>query len=132
MPQFLAHGTTAGAADIGTYVQQNFPTQCVTDSHCDDENACNGAETCGPSGCVPGVFAGCDVGCDQDCDVDLADFAILQRCFTGPTGPGPVTYPTGCDCYDYDADGDVDGADYTAFLALLSGADIPAAGCDLP
>jgi len=132
MPQYLAFGTNQGAADIGTYVQQNFPTQCFLNSHCDDGNACNGSETCQASGCVPGVFAGCDVGCDQDCDVDLADFAIFQRCHTGSVGPGPAAYPPGCDCYDYDADGDVDALDFAVFSGLISGTDVPAPGCAAP
>jgi len=129
MPQYLAFGTTRGAVDIGAYVQQNFPVLCFLDSHCADGNACNGDETCGASGCAPGVYPGCAVSCDDDCDLDLGDFALLQRCYTGP---GPAVYPPGCACYDRDTDGDIDAADHAAFIMTLSGADVPAAGCEAP
>ena len=66
---------------------------------------------------------------DGDCDVDLADFAQVQRCFTGNVGTGPVVYATGCGCLDSDADGDVDGADYDAFASELYGPGDTAPGC---
>jgi cysteine-rich repeat protein len=132
MPDYLTRGPTVEVAEMGAYIQQNFPTQCFLDSQCDDGRACNGMETCGPAGCEPGVFTGCDVGCDQDCDIDLADFAFFQRCHTGDIGSGAPVYPPGCDCLDYDGDGDVDTTDHAEFLARISGADVPAAGCALP
>jgi hypothetical protein len=49
---------------------------------------------------------------DVDGDVDLADYAHLAPCVTGP-GDGPP--PAGCDVFDFDADGDVDLRDYQDF-----------------
>jgi len=55
---------------------------------------------------------------DTDCDVDLADFGIFQRCFTGPDGA-----PIGPDCrmLDFDGDEDVDLDDYAQFHAAITG-----------
>ncbi|MCB9850178.1 MAG: PQQ-dependent sugar dehydrogenase [Phycisphaerales bacterium] len=132
MPNYVSRGTTQDVADIGAYIQHNFPTLCTTDSQCDDGRSCNGMETCGTNGCEPGVYTGCDVGCDFDCDIDLADFAVFQRCYTGDVGTGTPIYPPGCDCLDYDGDGDVDHNDHAEFLNRFSGADVPAAGCPVP
>ncbi len=55
---------------------------------------------------------------NADSEVDLLDFACLQRCFSGAIGPvTPFTYASSCRCLDADEDGDIDLADYTAFLA---------------
>ncbi|MCK4659210.1 MAG: hypothetical protein KAV82_06770 [Phycisphaerae bacterium] len=55
---------------------------------------------------------------DEDGDVDLVDFAILQRCFTG-AGGGP--YQPGCSAYDVDTDGDVDHEDLFEFIRVFGG-----------
>lgn len=53
-------------------------------------------------------------GCDQFADfdgkggVDLRDFAAFQNCFTGRV----ADLVPGCNCGDYDADGDIDLTDY--------------------
>ena len=54
---------------------------------------------------------------DADCngDVDLADFAGLQRCFTGPDA---LWIGEACEAVDIDFDGDVDGEDYAAWREM--------------
>ncbi len=54
---------------------------------------------------------------DGDGDVDLADFATLAVCFSGP---GPASPPAGCSpeefaTCDLDGDGDVDLSDFSTF-----------------
>lgn len=61
---------------------------------------------------------------DQDGDVDLADFAVFQLCFNGPTRPYPYT---GCVASDYDVDGDVDLGDFSVFLSCFNGPTRPPA-----
>ncbi len=61
---------------------------------------------------------------DADGDVDLADFGLLQACYSG----SGVAYPTGCAKADFDGDNDVDQTDFTQFKACLGGADRPP-GC---
>ena len=57
-----------------------------------------------------------DTNFDQQ--VDLADFAFLQRCYTGPDGPD---FDLDCWRIDFDTDDDVDADDYAQFLTLLTG-----------
>lgn len=54
---------------------------------------------------------------DRDGDVDLADWAVLQRCFTGSSGQVP------CECERVDVlpDGRVDGADHRFMLEDWTG-----------
>ncbi len=56
---------------------------------------------------------------DGDIDVDLADFALLQRCFTGSDVAflGDV-----CELVDLDRDNDVDSADFDEFQNRVTGA----------
>ncbi len=50
MPSWLAGGgTNQGVADIGRYVQLNFPVDCVQDAQCDDAIACTG-DSCDAAG----------------------------------------------------------------------------------
>lgn len=50
MQGWLANGgTNQGAADIGKYAQQSFPTECVDDSQCSDNVACT-ADSCDATG----------------------------------------------------------------------------------
>jgi len=63
---------------------------------------------------------------DGNARVDMFDFFEVQTCFTGPVGPiEPPAYPLEparrCGVYDFDDDGDVDGADYAAFRSVISG-----------
>jgi len=53
---------------------------------------------------------------DLSATVDLFDVASFFTCFTG-AGNGPVA--AGCECGDYDADGDSDLVDFAALKALL-------------
>lgn len=55
---------------------------------------------------------------DADGDYDLADFAALQRCFTG-ADQGPAG--AGCEAFTYDGDDDVDVADFVVFAEDFSG-----------
>ncbi|HRX85524.1 MAG TPA: hypothetical protein P5572_10945 [Phycisphaerae bacterium] len=55
--------------------------------------------------------------CDADADLDLADFGVLQACYSGPGGG----VGSGCACADVDADGDVDLADFRLINEFLSG-----------
>ena len=48
---------------------------------------------------------------DNDGDVDLADFAVLQHCFTGSGGG----VPSGCAVANLDGDADIDLSDYELF-----------------
>lgn len=54
---------------------------------------------------------------DGDGDIDLLDYAILQRCFTGPNG---VVNP-GCEPGDRDGDGHVDLPDFAVFPNAATG-----------
>ena len=55
-----------------------------------------------------------------DARVDLADFALLQTCFTGADAPGGFD-ATLCGCLDRDEDNDIDGDDLEPFEACLAG-----------
>ncbi len=66
-----------------------------------------------PNICVCDSFGDFDVSTN----VDLVDVASFLTCFTG-AGTGPVA--PGCECADYDADGDADLDDFAVFNALLS------------
>ena len=56
---------------------------------------------------------------DHNCDLstDLIDVAAWEACMTGPDD-GPCT--TGCEAFDFEADQDVDLADYAVFEALFT------------
>jgi hypothetical protein len=55
---------------------------------------------------------------DDDGDVDLADFAALPACLTGPDG-GPL--PAGCVVFDFDLDEDCDFVDIAAYQRAFTG-----------
>jgi hypothetical protein len=48
--------------------ESGFCSQCLTDDHCNDGNACNGEETCTENVCSGGVPIDCDDGID--CTID--------------------------------------------------------------
>lgn len=100
---------------------------------CDEKGACSETEqsactgygkkwdgpnkTCGVVQCFPYPFA----DADTDGDVDQADFAVFQRCYTGPTGGVPD------ECKVWDRDGDQGGigtGDFTAFSSCWSGPNV--------
>ncbi len=59
---------------------------------------------------------------DEDGDVDLVDYGMFQRCYSGPgLEPAP-----GCDAADFDGDDDVDPDDFGIYQACVTGADVPA------
>lgn len=64
-----------------------------------------GSVTIEAMGPVPG-------DCDGDGDVDLDDFIDLDGCLAGPNGG----LGAGCDCFDFDASGDVTLLDYAQFM----------------
>ncbi len=57
---------------------------------------------------------------DYDCNrlVDMLDFEQSLACYTGPDG-GP--YPSGCEAFDADADGDVDWSDFATIQLAFTG-----------
>jgi hypothetical protein len=64
---------------------------------------------------------------DGDCDADLADYALLQSCFSGGGA-----YPASCACFDADLDGDIDLADVALLESGWSGPAEAVNGCVLP
>ena len=91
-----------------------------------------------------GIYRGNDTPCetaiccndpfadvDLDRDVDVSDFALLQRCLTGPN-PGLADFdPIACGCLDHDNDLDVDTDDMLAFFRCTSGPSLTVdEGCD--
>ncbi|MBN1510411.1 MAG: hypothetical protein JXB13_00210, partial [Phycisphaerae bacterium] len=54
---------------------------------------------------------------DGDGLIDLADFAAMPECLTGPDA-GPVL--AGCEAFDFDADTDVDVADFAVFQEAMT------------
>lgn len=55
--------------------------------------------------------------CDGDSDVDLADFAEMESCLSGPGGGQAV----GCECFDFDDDADIDLQDFADFQVNFTG-----------
>lgn len=58
---------------------------------------------------------------DDDGDCDQADFAVFQKCLSGPYNP----YPAGCAPASLDGDIDVDEADFNLFLPCMNGPNQP-------
>ncbi len=89
---------------------------CGRDSYCCDgewDNICaNIARANCPNICVCDSFGDFDVSAT----LDLVDVASLLTCFTG-AGNSPVA--PGCECADYDGDGDADLNDFAVFHGLL-------------
>jgi hypothetical protein len=83
--------------------------------------------------CSPPPFA----DTDKDGDVDMDDFGVFQRCYTGrkEDGAPPIPLnPAYCACLDRgdddfdtqpDSDGDIDPVDLNAFTNCFTGASIP-------
>ncbi|MFH1110576.1 MAG: carboxypeptidase regulatory-like domain-containing protein [Planctomycetota bacterium] len=57
---------------------------------------------------------------DGDGDIDLSDFAMFQRCYTGDASATPHVE---CVLSLFDADADIDGVDFAAFLPCMGGPD---------
>ncbi len=53
----------------------------------------------------------------DDGDVDLADYAELPACLSGPLGG----LGTGCDIFDFEPDGNVDLLDFAEFQLAFTG-----------
>ena len=56
--------------------------------------------------------------CNSDGWVDLIDYDDFDACLSGPDGGLPVT---GCNCFDRDADNDVDLSDVFQFQSAFTG-----------
>ena len=64
---------------------------------------------------------------DGDGDIDLYDFAMFQRCYTGDAS---ATSHVECVLSLFDADADIDGVDFAALLPCMGGPDAaPGASC---
>jgi hypothetical protein len=63
---------------------------------------------------------------DRDGDVDHQDFAVFQRCFTGPDDLLGELSTGVCQLFDGDEDADVDEEDFVLFDACVSGPEVPA------
>lgn len=61
--------------------------------------------------------APCPGDADEDLDVDLFDFSVYQRCFSGPGG----SIASGCEQADFDGDNDVDLDDWSGLHAAFVG-----------
>jgi hypothetical protein len=99
---------------------------CLNDASCieTDQTTCAAqsgrfqgmSTTCEETSCCPYPYA----DADHDADVDQDDFGAFQLCYTGPTGG----VPTGCECFNRNADSTIDGLDFTAFQACFTGANV--------
>ncbi len=95
----------------GELTQQRVSCECVTDSDCDDADACNGAETCVANACQAGTAPNCDDS--NECTADSCDAAL--GCQNDPVTAGTGCAGGMCDgagaCVECLADGDCDDAD---------------------
>jgi len=88
--------------------------------------------------CSTPVFdvAGGGVGhLEPDGAVDMTDFAVFQRCFTGPNPTAGLFDAEKCGCLDVNGDEDVDGDDFYFFGRCATGpapAEPAWIGCDDP
>lgn len=125
-------GTVAdyNLADNLLYVDSIRGACCRSDGDCEftDQVSCQTAggrwdgvgTTCEAIRCCP-VQHG---DTDKDGDVDMADFAVLQQCFSTP-GMIKNDDPR-CRCLDSELDGDVDMDDAVRFAECARGAELPA------
>jgi hypothetical protein len=68
---------------------------------------------------------------DLDGDVDMTDFSVLQRCYTGLSGVGLVYHAPTCWAMDADENGHVDAGDFVAFQNCATRSSVPAdPACD--
>lgn len=65
---------------------------------------------------------------DADFDLDLRDYRWYQYC----SDPSFFFLPSSCKIFDFDADGRVDGGDYSVFRQNLRGPDVPSDGSAAP
>ncbi len=117
-----------------------IPDECQVLDDCDGQNGSDGCDLDAElqddfdfNG-VPDDCEGCSTTFgdgDEDCDIDLADYMLMQQCYTGDVGTGTPVYATGCVCFDTDEDGDVDVDDYASYEAMV-GPDGQIAGCQTP
>ncbi len=56
--------------------------------------------------------------CNEDGVVNLFDYDTLETCITGPGG-GPL--PAGCDCYDFDKNGEITLRDFATMQIMFNG-----------
>ncbi len=118
-------------------VYQALPGQEICDNGGDEDG--DGLIDCDDPDCTEDPNCPCNAALfadhDVDGDVDHVDFAVYQRCHTGP-GFGGVLTPE-CACFDATSvtpgtpDGSIDQLDFSLFLACASGPNVPAdPACD--
>jgi hypothetical protein len=121
-------GTSEGPSDETTFTITYNVAGLPVGTHAGaisivDPNAINSPQTISVSVQVQTVKA----DLDADGDVDQSDFAILQKCFSGPG----IAATLPCMSARMDGDSDVDGSDFELWLQCFSGPGIPAvATCD--
>ena len=67
---------------------------------------------------------------DEDGDVDMQDFALWQRCYTG--SGGAIADTASCARFDRNGDNDIDEADFHQFENCATGPSIPFDGANPP
>ncbi len=86
----------------------------------------------------PFVPPGCNTpfgDVDGDDDMDLNDYSVFQRCYTGAAGTIPVD-PLYCSCFDRNGDLKIEQVDFNAFVACATRDGVavdtinPPPGCD--
>ncbi|MCB9850200.1 MAG: VCBS repeat-containing protein [Phycisphaerales bacterium] len=101
---------------------------CASDA--DGDGVCDGGDACpGFDDAADADFDGIANGCDPcaggagtgdanaDEQVNAFDYPGMNACMTGPDGGES----TGCECYNFDGDGDVDLLDYADFQVMHTG-----------
>jgi len=125
-------GDPQGLGRIALGAAGQCSCQCATNAECDDDNACNGVETCSGNHCVPGPAPACDDNnpCTTDCapatgcvTVNLPDETSCNdgnectksdKCTGGAcVGGTPRSCDDGNDCTADSCDPD-DGCEHTA------------------
>ncbi|UJR84466.1 putative metal-binding motif-containing protein [Sandaracinus amylolyticus] len=92
-------GTDAGVEDAAQGQDGSVPA-CSEDSECDDGDPCNGAETCGASGCTEGTAGEDGTACDADGDEATADLCVAGECGATRCGDGYADESTAEECDD--------------------------------
>lgn len=111
---------------------------CLTGPTCQDttEAVCDAyhgvwqgdGTACATSDCRYKVCSVPWADADADGDVDSGDFGILQTCISSGMTLGEYP-PYRCECFDSDSNGQIDGADLSAFAGCAAGPGVAVSGC---
>jgi hypothetical protein len=71
-------------------------------------------------GCCPKIYG----DTDNDSDLDVADFALLQRCLTS----GGDVMNAACRCLDFNANDAIDSLEIEHFISCATGPSVPGTG----